>query len=298
DEKVLPLRDGIDRAIAEAEEVAIGLNRYLGAVELDPSRLETVQERLSQIADLRRKYGASIAEMLVTLGKLESESGALGQVEERLKEVAADLERAEAELYKLGKKLSAARAKVAGLLADSVTAELKDLKMGDAKFAVELTAREDLAQWAASGADAIQFVVQTNRGEAARPLGKIASGGELSRMMLAIRRVISDKGGIGVYLFDEIDAGIGGQTAFQVGRKLKSVASFNQVICITHLPQVASFADNHLIVRKNAAGKRTITEVVALTKPERKEELARMLGGPELTRKSLENAAELLELAR
>src|SRR3954451_2836563 len=120
--------------------------------------------------------------------------------------------------------------------------------MSDAKFMIELQTREDLTEWTASGADAIQFVVQTNRGEPARPLGKIASGGELSRLMLAIRRVISDRGGIGVYLFDEIDAGIGGQTAFQVGKKLKSVAEFNQVICITHLPQVASFAHHHLIV--------------------------------------------------
>jgi DNA repair protein RecN (Recombination protein N) len=112
--------------------------------------------------------------------------------------------------------------------------------------------------------------------------------------------VIADRGGIGVYLFDEIDAGMGGQTAFQVGRKLKSVASHNQVICITHLPQVASFADQHLVVRKNSVGTRTVTEVIGLTskdRKDRKEELARMLGGPVLTRKSLENAAELLELA-
>ena len=115
--------------------------------------------------------------------------------------------------------------------------------------------------------------------------------------MLAVRRVISDRGGIGVYLFDEIDSGIGGQTAFQVGKKLKSVASFNQVICITHLPQVASFADHHLVVRKTSQRGRTTTEIAELSKKERKEELARMLGGPELTRKSLDNASELLELA-
>jgi DNA repair protein RecN (Recombination protein N) len=129
-------------------------------------------------------------------------------------------------------------------------------------------------------------------------LGKIASGGELSRLMLAIRRVIADRGGIGVYLFDEIDAGIGGQTAFQVGKKLKSVSGFNQVLCITHLPQVASFADHHLSVQKVTRAKRTTTEIVELGRNERKEELARMLGGPALTRKSLENAAELLEMAR
>ena len=170
--------------------------------------------------------------------------------------------------------------------------------MGEARFHIELAPIADIAEWSATGADAIQFAVQTNRGEPARPLGKIASGGELSRLMLAIRRVIADRGGIGVYLFDEIDAGIGGQTAFQVGKKFKSVASHNQVLCITHLPQVASFANHHLVVRKAVQGKRTVTEVAELGARERKEELARMLGGPELTKKSLENAAELMELAR
>jgi DNA repair protein RecN (Recombination protein N) len=148
-----------------------------------------------------------------------------------------------------------------------------------------------------NSADTIQFLVQTNRGEPSRPLGKIASGGELSRLMLAIRRVIADRGGIGVYLFDEIDAGIGGQTAFEVGRKLKSVASYNQVICITHLPQVASFADHHLTVHKSVVDNRTITAVLELTLKERKIELARMLGGRELTKRSIDNASELIDLA-
>ncbi|MGK5087990.1 DNA repair protein RecN, partial [Bdellovibrionota bacterium FG-2] len=131
-----------------------------------------------------------------------------------------------------------------------------------------------------------------------KALGKIASGGELSRLMLAVRHVISTQGGIGVYLFDEIDAGIGGQTAFQVGKKIKSVAKHNQVLCITHLPQVASFADKHWVVSKATTGKRTLAAVTELTAPQRKEELARMLGGEVLTKKSLENAAELMAMAR
>ncbi len=298
DERAKPLQDGLERALAEAEEVSLAIHRYLGAVDLNPERLEEVQARLSLLADLRRKYGASVSEMLETLERLDGEFASLGQTEERLSGLSAELEKTEEELRKLAKKLSNSRRKVSELLATSVTSELKDLKMGDARFSIELSSKENLEEWNTSGADHIQFVVQTNRGEAARPLGKIASGGELSRLMLAIRRVIADKGGIGVYLFDEIDAGIGGQTAFQVGKKLKSVASYNQVICITHLPQVASFADHHLVVRKSATGKRTVTEVVALKQTERKEELARMLGGPELTKKSLENAAELLQLAR
>jgi DNA repair protein RecN (Recombination protein N) len=298
DEKSAPIHEALERALAEVEEASIQVNRYLSSTDVDPEQLLIVQERLSLLADLRRKYGSTVDEMIGTLDKLELENGSLDQTSARLEQLTRALEDSQNDLRKLGKKLSNARKKASELFADSVTHELKDLKMGDARFQIEINARENLDDWTATGADAIQFVVQTNRGEAARPLGKIASGGELSRLMLAIRRVIADRGGIGVYLFDEIDAGIGGQTAFQVGKKLKSVASFNQVICITHLPQVASFADHHLVVRKGAKSKRTLTEVVELSKVERKEELARMLGGPELTKKSLENAAELIELAR
>jgi DNA repair protein RecN (Recombination protein N) len=299
DERAAPILETVERALLEVEEATLSLNRYLGGVDLNPERLEQVQERLSLIADLRRKYGASVAEMLETFARIQTEYATLEQTGGRIEALTAELTETETELKKLGKKLSAARGKASELLATSVTAELKDLKMSDAIFKVELAPKESLADWTAAGADQIHFVVRTNQGEDARPLGKIASGGELSRLMLAIRRVIADKGGIGVYLFDEIDAGIGGQTAFQVGKKLKSVAAYNQVLCITHLPQVASFADHHLVVRKTSSSKRTVTEVVALTKAtERKEELARMLGGPELTKKSIENAAELLQLAR
>jgi DNA repair protein RecN (Recombination protein N) len=292
------IHEALERSLAEAEDVSLQLHRYLNSADVNPERLSEVQERLAQIADLRRKYGASVAAMLATLEGLQGEHAKLEHSTERLEELARAISQAESELRKLGRKLSAARKKAAATLAEKVTGELKDLKMNDARFIVELAEKADVSEWAAAGADAIQYLVQTNRGEAMRPLGKIASGGELSRLMLAIRRVIADRGGIGVYLFDEIDAGIGGQTAFQVGKKLKSVAAYNQVICITHLPQVASFADHHLSVRKTAQGKRTITEVVELDRPERQRELARMLGGPELTKKSLENARELLELAR
>ena len=298
DPAIQPILDGMERALAETEEVSLSLSKYIRSADLDPERLQAVQHRLSLIADLRRKYGANVTEMLATLANLEQEFSQLDQAGTRLDEISAELTKVQDELHKFGKKLSTARRKVSETLARSVTQELGDLKMGDAKFMVELTPREDITQWTSTGADQIQFVVQTNRGEAARPLGKIASGGELSRLMLAIRRVIADRGGIGVYLFDEIDAGIGGQTAFQVGRKLKSVAAYNQVICITHLPQVASFADHHLSVQKITHGSRTKTEVVELKEKQRKEELARMLGGPQLTKKSLENAAELLEMAR
>ena len=297
DDKLLPIREALERAVAEAEDASLSLARYVTSIDLDPSRLTQVQDRLALISDLRRKYGATIEEMLAAMNRLSREAEHAFSFGDRLQELEATLAKTRTELEQLGSKLSKLRKKSAELFSKTVTDELSELKMGGAQFKIELTARPELEEWTASGADLIQFVVQTNRGEDFKPLGRVASGGELSRLMLAIRRVIADHGGIGVYLFDEIDAGIGGQTAFQVGKKLRSVAKYNQVICITHLPQVASFADHHLSVRKTQSGKRTVTEVVALDIPERRKELARMLGGDQLTKKSLDNAAELLELA-
>lgn len=298
DESSESIRATLEIALAQAEDASLEVNRYLSSVDLDPERLEHVQARLSRLAELRRKYGATTEEMIAMLGQLEIELSTLENSEEKAKALEGEIRKLEKKLLATAETLSEKRMKVAKLLSKSVTDELKDLRMSDAKFSVDLGFSTDVATYGANLAgNTIQFVVQTNKGEEGRPLGKIASGGELSRLMLSIRRVIADRGGIGVYLFDEIDAGIGGQTGFEVGKKLKSVASFNQVICITHLPQVAAFADHHLSVQKSSSGARTQTTVVELSKKDRKEEIARMLGGPNLTRKSLENAAELLETA-
>jgi len=297
DEKVAPIGQGLERAVAEIEEAVFALNKYVGSIEVSSDRLVEVQERLALIADFRRKYGTTVGEMIARLSVLENDYQNLDTIGQRLEEVSETLEKSKAELMKLGDKLSSARKKVSDLFAKTVSGELKDLKMPGAKLIIEVM-KKDFGDWTVAGADSLQFLVKTNPGEEAKPLGKIASGGELSRIMLAVRRVIADRGGIGVYLFDEIDAGIGGQTAFEVGKKLKSVAGYNQVICITHLPQIASFADHQLSVRKSTRGNRTVTEVLELSAKERKEELARMLGGPQLTKRSLENAAELIQLSQ
>lgn len=298
DAKATTLTEGLERALVELEEVNLQVGRYLDGVEVAPERLLQIQERLSLLANLRRKYGATVEDMLATLEKLEGEFQTLGNSDSRIHELELKLASNSKILEKSALALSQARGKIARTFSSTVTTELKDLKMEEARFTIELSLKTERSTWTQTGADTIQFTVQTNKGEASKPLGKVASGGELSRLMLAIRRVISDRGGIGVYLFDEIDAGIGGQTAFEVGKKLRSVAKYNQVICITHLPQVASFADHHLSVRKQTEGKRTLTTVIELDTKSRKEELARMLGGPALTKKSLENAGELLEMAK
>jgi DNA repair protein RecN (Recombination protein N) len=291
------LSETLIRITAEIEEVIHYLNRYSNMINLDSEKLQMIQDRLSLLAELKRKYGIKIKDILEKLTQFQNEFQKLGSIGDQLDEVTKEIGRSQSLLLQVGQALSTSRKKAASQLSSSVTRELKDLKMGEAQLIVEIKSKENFSDWTSSGGDQIQFLVQTNRGEPARPIGKIASGGELSRLMLSIRRVIADRGGIGVYLFDEIDAGIGGQTAFQVGKKLKSVAQYNQVICITHLPQVASFADHHLIIRKDSQMDRTTAQIVELSRSERQEEIARMLGGPLLTRKNLENASELLELA-
>ena len=279
------------------ESVAIQLHKLSSGITNDPGRLEQVQERLALLANLRRKYGTTTQEMIQNLIALKSEAQKLENMSETKAELEQKINESQKNLINSAIALRKKRTKFSKVLADSVTAELKDLKMNEARLEVDLQPIGDTDHYSQNGADEIQFLIKTNKGADLKPLSKVASGGELSRLMLAIRRVIADRGGIGVYLFDEIDTGIGGQTAFEVGKKLQSVSKHNQVICITHLPQVASFADHHLTVVKKTTSQRTITQVMELSTQERKEEIARMLGGPELTKKSLENAAELLSLA-
>ncbi|MFZ9596282.1 MAG: DNA repair protein RecN [Bdellovibrionia bacterium] len=297
DENSKPIQATLEAALFEAEEGALKLNRYLEGIDLNAERLQIVQERISSLTTLKRKYGSSVAQILQTADELQTELETLDQAHDRLAQLDGELLDLREKLTHSARLLTQARKKKIPRLEKSVTSELQDLRMSEARFLVDLQPKGEISEWGSS-ADQIHFMIQTNPGEPAKPLGKIASGGELSRLMLAVRRVIANRGGIGVYLFDEIDAGIGGQTAFEVGKKLKSVASYNQVICITHLPQVASFADHHWVVRKSVVESRTLTLIQELTDQERRMELARMLGGSRLTQKSLENASELMDHAK
>jgi len=288
----------LESVASELEDLAQTMDRYVDSADLDPDRYRHIQDRLALIASFRRKYGTTVDEMLARLSNLENELQALENIEVRAQQIEDELHALVPELRVRAQELSGLRKKVASLFSKSVTAELKDLNMAEAQLGVNLTFEEDESRWSSrSAANLIEFCILTNKGERALPLGKIASGGELSRIMLSIRRVISNRGGIGVYLFDEIDSGIGGPTAFQVGSKLRSVAEHNQVVCITHLPQVAAFGAHHLVVSKKANKDRTVTTVQELGPEERKKEIARMLGGPELTKTSLQNADELIHLS-
>lgn len=288
----------LSEALIQLQEASLVLQKKISSQSLDPERLPYLLDRLALLAKLKRKHGSSLNEILEKREQLRGEIESLESIDIELTEIQNLLPKICLELENCGKNLFKRRQSGAKLFAQSVQEELKDLKMEKSRFEVALHLREKLETWSESGPEDLEYLIQTNLGEGKKPLGKIASGGELSRIMLAIRRVISDKGGVGVYLFDEIDAGIGGQTAFEVGKKLKSVSQHHQVLCITHLPQVAAFADHHLVVEKISDKKRTETRVRALSKSDRKQELARMLGGPNLTPKALENAGELLEMSQ
>jgi DNA repair protein RecN (Recombination protein N) len=299
DEQASELYAALERGLAEVEEASRLARNYLGQSDLSPERLEEVQERLSLITNLKRKYGQTVDDIIAHHAKLSEELDLLTHLSTRLDGLETEYQKEKDLALKLGRDLFQKRKKGAEAFSKAVSKELKELRMSDATLEMSLNFQSDLAQWGADSVGTeINLLVQTNLGEEKKSIQKIVSGGELSRIMLALRRVIADKGGIGVYLFDEIDAGLGGQTAFTVGKKLKSVASYNQVICITHVPQVACFADHHLSISKTTQKGRTITEVKELSLEGRREEIARMLGAEKLTAPALKNAKDLLESAR
>jgi DNA repair protein RecN (Recombination protein N) len=300
DAEVEPLTQSLDRALAEVEEATHQVRAYLNKMDSNPDRLAEVQERLSLITNLKRKYGQTVEQMIAFEAKLTGEIDLLENLSDRLNKIESDFESNKTKLVKMAKELFEKRKKGADLFTKSVEKELKELRMQDASVVFDLAfmSQDDIAAWGPETLGTqLALQVRTNLGEEKKPIQKIVSGGELSRLMLAIRRVISDKGGIGVYLFDEIDAGLGGQTAFTVGKKLKSVAKYNQVICITHVPQVACFADHHLSISKKTVKGRTVTEVQELDLTGRREEIARMLGAEKLTPAAIKNAKDLLASA-
>jgi DNA repair protein RecN (Recombination protein N) len=298
DESADEIFRSIERALLEVEESSRQVGTYLGREDSGPERLEAVQERLSLITNLKRKYGATVEDILSHQARLAEEGDLLQNLGTRLDTLEGEFGVEREKAVKLARDLFQKRKKGAESFTKAVSKELKELRMQDAEVSLSLEFNQDPAGWGPESlGTAVALLVQTNLGEERKPIQKIVSGGELSRLMLAIRRVIAGKGGIGVYLFDEIDAGLGGQTAFTVGKKLKSVARYNQVLCITHVPQVACFADHHLSISKHVTKGRTVTEVKPLSESLRSEEIARMLGSEKLTPTALKNARELIESA-
>lgn len=294
DDKLSGLAETLKSAYLQLEDAALALRDYASSTETDPQRLEAIDDRLDLIFRLKKKYALTVAEILAyreeidrELEQLRSRDEARGELDGRLLELGE-------KMATLGKELSACRDRAAKALKAAMEKELKELAMKNAIFEVALI---QLDEPRASGMERAEFLFSPNPGEAPKPLARIASGGELSRLMLALKQ-IHPESEVPTLVFDEVDTGIGGSTSALVGEKLKRVGFSQQVLCITHLPQVAAFADHHYRVEKLVEGGRTRTSVGHLADNERVTEMARMLSGVKITEKTLEHAREMIEEAR
>ncbi len=286
-------------------ELSRSIRDYLEGIEFNPKRLTEVEERIDLIQNLKRKYGDTIAAVLAFAEKARDELDTITHAEERILELENEQEKLLSKLAKQGSALFEKRQAAAGQLAKSIESELDDLRMAGARFQVDFERRPDpqgvplpegeRVAFDATGLERVEFLIETNPGEGFKPLVKIASGGETARLMLALKNVLARADHIPTLIFDEIDQGIGGRVGTVVGRKLRQLTSQHQVLCITHLPQLAAFGQQHFQVQKQIADGRTITSVVQIDGEARLNELAQMLG--EVSMGTLKSAQELLQTA-
>jgi DNA repair protein RecN (Recombination protein N) len=286
------LLDSHEQAAAAWRELQSGLGHYADAIDLDPARLQQMEERLNLIQSLKRKYGATLEEVIAFGAEAGRKLQKLEQREVELGRINQQREKVEAELWRVGKELSAQRRKAVPRLARAAMKQLHDLGFQQSHFDITINTAETLSASSMAGLDEIDFQFGPNPGEPARPLRAIASSGEMSRVMLALKTVLAEEDEIPVLVFDEIDANVGGETAAVVGEKMRHIARRRQVICITHLAPVAAAAQSHFVVAKRVEGGRTVSEIELLDEEKRTGEIARMLGGP--TEAARRHAAALL----
>jgi DNA repair protein RecN (Recombination protein N) len=303
EERLKTIAKALASAKAEIEESAMELRELQKGIVMDPRRLEEVEERLQLLHKLKRKYGASIEEILQHKDRLAEMMGSLDQRREELGRMENRIEEAEKTLVSKAIQLSRKRRQAAGRFEESLKEELALLSLAGTRFEVQFqdsseslkTEREELMRkLKAEGLDRVEFMLSPNVGEDLKPLSKIASGGELSRIMLAMKTILARSSSVETIVFDEVDSGIGGATAEVVGDKLRSLAGYHQILCITHLPQIASKGMTHFVVEKQVLGGRTATVISELGFEERVKEIARLLGGKKVTQKAVAHARELL----
>jgi DNA repair protein RecN (Recombination protein N) len=273
-----------EQAVSTLRDLQAGLSHYIDKVDVNPERLQELEERLNLLHTLKRKYGPTLAEVITFGDEAKQKLQSLEQRDEELARLNAALAKIDADLLRVGKDLSAKRKKIIPQLSKAVSKQLGDLGFKQSKFDVSLTtlSNEEFTQHATrntSGLDTIEFQFAPNPGEPAKPLRAIASSGELARVMLALKTVLAAEDEIPVLVFDEVDANVGGETANVVGEKMRQIADKRQVLCITHLPQVAAAGSAHYVVSKQVKDGRTTSEISLLSKKERVTELTRMLGG-------------------
>ena len=282
--------DKLNDAYYMLEELGSTARDTLEDADFDPRQLDTIESRLDTIYRLKKKYGGSIAEIHAYYDKISEEYNTLELSDEMVEQLRGELERAEQDLWQAAKALTARRLETAGEFVRRVEAELAYLDMGGVRFSIS---RKEKA-FGPNGADEMEFLICTNAGEEARPLAKIASGGELARIMLAIKNVLAEKDDIGTIIFDEVDTGVSGRAAQKIGQKLAEVARHRQVICVTHLAPVAACAAHHYRIYKTVEEGRTFTRVEELGHEDRVRELARIMVGDHITESALQSAGEML----
>jgi DNA repair protein RecN (Recombination protein N) len=293
DSSLAALGEAVNAAVLQLEDTALTLRDYAARIESDPLRLQSVEERLELLRKLKKKYGETIDAIIACRDNMAAELLLLTDLQGSRFELEQEAERLQELMRRQGETLSSRRREAAGRLQQALEREVQQLAMKHATFPISI---ESLAEPRESGFDRVEFLFSPNPGELPKPLAKIASGGELSRIMLAMKQ-LHPESDVPTLIFDEVDSGIGGATSSLVGRKLKAVAGRQQVLCITHLPQVAVFADHHYLVDKSVASGRTATSLHLLAGEGRIDEIARMLGGVTMTAKSREHAAEMIEAA-
>lgn len=300
DEKYKVLSEAISSSYFQLQEAASDILREMDQTAYDEDRLNEIEKRLESIKQLKRKYGDSIAEIKAYYEKIAAELNQIMNRENHLTNMTKELSHLSKELIKRGSELSEKRRVVAKKIEQTIHEQLKELYMEKVVFEVQFFKPiQDFASENAheSGFDEVEFYIATNMGEPLKPLARVASGGELSRMMLAMKTIFSKSQGITSIIFDEVDTGVSGRVAQAIANKIYMVAVHSQVLCITHLPQVAAMADNHLYISKSVENDRTKTHVNSLVSLEKIEEIARMLAGTEITKLTLEHAKELTVLA-
>ncbi len=286
----------LDRALSEATEAQAQLELARDALEFDPKKLDRIEERLFALRAAARKHGVAVADLAALAGRFAAQLAALDDGESGLKRLAGEASSARAAYVAAAEAQAAARRKGAARLDKAVAAELAPLKLERARFVTELVALPE-AEWSEHGSDRVQFTVSTNPGTPPAPIARIASGGELSRFLLALKVCLAKVGEAATIVFDEVDSGIGGATAAAVGERLKRLARDLQVLVVTHSPQVAALADRHWLIRKTTTRSNASTDVVPLDAKGRREEIARMLSGAEVTAEARAAADRLLAAA-
>ncbi|MFD1419448.1 DNA repair protein RecN [Lactiplantibacillus songbeiensis] len=285
----------VKNAFYALQDAAGQISNQLDLQEFDEGRLDEIEQRLDVLGQLKRKYGDSEQQVLDYYKKISAELAKMTDSEENSEGLSQRVAEKKDALLATGRQLSDKRRTCAKTLQRQIHQELKDLYMDKAVFEVRF--KPTKGQIFRSGLDSVEFYIQTNPGERMRPLAKIASGGELSRMMLALKTIFSESQGITSIIFDEVDTGVSGRVAQAIAEKISGIARFSQVLCITHLPQVAAMSDHHYFIAKKITGQRTKTSVTKMDQKSRVQELARMLAGTKVTKLSLEHAEELLRLA-